>query len=173
MLMKLILDVRIQNESTDNRDILLKLAKNSKLGKNTNVVYIYSLVGDSVNYPIKSGNVIYIGEAGRASEPTGKRFGQHISTKEDTGGDLGAIYALSRYYWLGKTIRLQVFLVESKDDRKTLERDLLNAHVKMYGSLPMCQGTTGGNYKTSVLSNMTINGEHLDLFAKLDSKAEE
>lgn len=173
ILMNLKIDVCIRNKSTTDRHFLLGLAKNPDLGKNTNVVYIYSLVGETVNYPDMPGHVIYIGEAGRKTEPTGKRFGQHISSKADTGGDLGTIYALSRYYWLGKPIRLQVFTIESRDERKALERSLLNAHVKMYGALPMCQGTTGDNYKTSSISNMTINQEHLDLLSQLDSKAEE
>lgn len=142
----------------------MDIVHDTKLGQNTSVVYIYALVDEKINYPNKPGYVIYIGEAGRANEPTGKRFGQHISTGESKGGDSGTIYALSRYYWLGKSIRLQIFLVESKPKRKEQERSLLNAHVKEYGALPICQGTTGDNYKTTVLSALTIPPDQLALF---------
>jgi hypothetical protein len=159
------IDVCIENKSCTDRQYLLDRVRDSKLGKNANVVYIYALADETVSYPNKLGSVIYIGEAGRPTEPTGKRFGQHISTGENTGGDSGTIYALSRYYWLGKRIRLQIFLVESKEKRKELERCLLNAHVKEYGALPICQGTTGENYKTTVFSNLIVSPDHLALFA--------
>lgn len=159
------IDICIQYGSETDRRYLLDRVRDPKLGTNTNAVYIYSLVDETVNYPNKPGHVIYIGEAGRPTEPTGKRFGQHISTGASSGGDSGTIYALSRYYWLGKRIRLQIFLEESKERRKQQERRLLNAHVKEYGALPICQGTTGENYKTTVLSALTISPDYLALFA--------
>lgn len=158
------IDVCIQNRSQTDRQYLLDRVRDPKLGMNANVVYIYALADETINYPNKLGHVIYIGEAGRPKEPTGKRFGQHISTEESTGGDLGTIHALSRYYWLGKRIRLQILLVASKEERKELERCLLNAHVKEYGALPICQGTTGKNYKTSALSALIVPEDHLTLF---------
>ena len=154
------IDICIRNESKTNRQYLLNLARDPKLDKNTNVIYIYSLVGEAVNYPIKCGHVIYIGEAGRSSEPTGRRFGQHISKEASVGGDSGTIYALSQYYWLGNQIRLRIFLVESREKRKEHERSLLRAHVKEYGALPICQWTTGENYKTTELSTLTITNDH-------------
>lgn len=158
------IDVCIQNGTRSDRQYLVDRVRDPKLGRDANVVYIYALVDETVNYPNKPGHVIYIGEAGRPTEPTGKRFGQHISTEANTGGDSGTIYALSRYYWLGKPIRLQILLVESKDERKKQERCLLNAHVKEYGALPICQGTTGENYKTSALSTLAVAPDHLSLF---------
>lgn len=158
------IDICIQTGSKKDRQYLLGRARDPRLGKNSNVVYIYALVDESVNYPNKLGHVIYIGEAGRPKEPTGKKFGQHISTGPNTGSDSGTIYALSRYYWLGKRIRLQVLLVESKDERKNLERCLLNAHVKEYGALPIGQGTTGDNYKTSEISTLFVPEDQLELF---------
>ncbi|WP_205230012.1 hypothetical protein [Azospira oryzae] len=159
------IDVCIQKGSSTDRQYLVDRVRDPKLNKNANVVYIYALQDETVNYPNKPGHVIYIGEAGRPTEPSGKRFGQHISTAADTGGDSGTIYALSRYYWLGKRIRLQILLVESKDERKKQERLLLNAHVKEYGTLPICQGTTGDNYKTSLLSKLAVAPDHLALFS--------
>ena len=158
------IDVCIQNRSQTDRQYLLDRVRDPELGMNADVVYIYALADETINYPNKLGHVIYIGEAGRSREPTGKRFGQHISTEENTGGDLGTIYALSRYYWLGKRIRLQILLVESKEDRKELERHLLIAHVKEYGALPICQGTTGDNYKTSALTTLIVPEGQLALF---------
>jgi len=149
----------IQKNGNTNRQFLLDLKKNKAFGKNVNVVYIYYLVGETINYPNKSGSVIYIGEAGRSSEPTGVRFSQHISTSENKGGDTGTIYCLSRYYWLGKTIKLKIFTVESETKRKNLERSFLIEHVKKYGALPICQGTTGENYQTSDISTKPVSEE--------------
>jgi len=156
-------DVCIQNGTKIDRKYLLDCVRDAALGKKSHVVYIYSLVNDSVSYPNKAGNVIYIGKAGRESESTGKRFAQNISTGQDEGGDSGSIYALSRYYWLGKPIRLKIFLLKSKQERKDAERQLLNVHVKEFGALPICQGTTGDNYKTSYLANLKITPEQLAL----------
>ncbi len=159
------IDILIQNKTDCDRRNLLGLARDKNLGINANVVYIYSLTDEAANYPNKSGHVVYIGEAGRSSEPTGKRFAQHISTSITKGRDTGTIYSLSRYYWLGKRIRLQIFLIDSSGDRKKTERELLNAHVKEFGSLPICQGTTGLNYSTTVLSNFVVSEMQLNLFS--------
>jgi hypothetical protein len=165
------IDVYIQLETEINRQYLLGLVKNTELGINTNVVYIYSLADEHVNYPNKNGHVIYIGEAGRPSEPTAKRFSQHISTGPNTGGDTGTIYSLSRYYWQKKRIRLQIFFVENKESRKRTEREFLNVHVKEFGALPICQGTTGENYGTTMLSNLIVSQEQLNCFLPVSNKA--
>lgn len=158
------IDIFIQNGTKIDRQYLVGRVRDVELGKNSSAVYIYSLADETVNYPNKPGHVLYIGEAGRLNEPTGKRFGQHISTGESVGGDLGTIYALSRYYWLGKRIRLQVFLVKD-GQRKVHERDLLLAHVKEFGTLPMCQGTTGTCYTTNRMSALVTSQDHLALFS--------
>ena len=158
------IDVIIQKGTDVNRQYLVDRVKDSELRKDISVVYIYLLVDENVNYPNKRGQTIYIGEAGRPSEPTGKRFGQHISTEEAKGGDTGTIYSLSRYYWLGKPIQLKVFLIPDRDERKLVERRLLNAHVKEFGSLPICQGTTGSNYGTKLLSELSVSETDLALF---------
>ena len=159
------IDIFIQNNSDCDRRYLLSLVLDENLGVNTNVVYIYSLADEVANYPNKSGHVIYIGEAGRSSGPTGARFAQHISTSTTKGGDTGTIYSLSRYYWLGKRIRLKIFLIDGLGSRKKTERELLNAHVKEFGSLPICQGTTGLNYSTTALSNLVVSEVQLNLFS--------
>lgn len=158
------IDVFVQKETDCDRQYLLGRTRDPELGKNASVVYIYSLADEYVNYPEKHGHVIYIGEAGRPAEPTGKRFAQHVSTTLTKGADSGTIYSLSRYYWQGKRLRLQVFLVEDIDQRKKTERLLLNLHVKEFGSLPICQGTTGENYGTTALFSLNIQENILALF---------
>lgn len=157
-------DVCIQLGSDVDRQYLLDRKRDLELGIDTHVAYVYYLEDESIPYPNKSGNVVYIGEAGRASENTGKRFGQHISSGPNKGGDSGTIYSLSRYYWQGKRIRLKIFIMDSREIRKSTERELLRAHVKEYGALPICQGTTGDNYKTTELELLTLDEKTLDIF---------
>ncbi|MEW7912539.1 hypothetical protein [Pseudomonas fulva] len=162
--MKPYIDIHIQKNTPLNRQYLLSMVKDAGLAINASVVYIYALVDETINYPDDPGHVIYIGEAGRPTEPTGKRFAQHISTSETQGNDSGTIYSLSRYYWRGKKIRLQVFLVDDSVTRKTIERKLISAHVKKFGALPICQGTTGGNYSTTLLSNLDVAENYISFF---------
>lgn len=150
--MRIYKDQLIKINTDTDRNYLLHLQRDPNLCENVEVVYIY-LLGDSlINYPEKNGNIIYIGEACRQSEATGKRFAQHISTGRDSGGDCGTIYSLSRYYWKGQTIRLRIFMLDDGEEREERESYLLKAHVKEFGALPICQGTTGENYKTDDLN---------------------
>ena len=158
------IDVFIQKETDCNRQYLLDRTNDSELGENASVVYIYSLVDECINYPEKHGHVIYIGEAGRSNQATGKRFAQHVSTSPTKGADSGTIYSLSRYYWQGKRLRLQVFLVKNISQRKKIERILIKSHVKEFGSLPICQGTTGVNYLTNTLLSLNIQENIRKLF---------
>ncbi len=160
-----VIEVFIQKDASCNREYLLNLAKNEFLGIGASVVYIYSIADEPINYPNKPGNVLYIGEAQRSLEPTGKRFAQHISSSENKGGDSGTIYSLSRYYWQGKRIRLRIFLLDATADREKTERDLLLAHVKDFGALPICQGTTGSNYRTTALFTYAASEMHLSLLS--------
>lgn len=159
------IDVLIQKGTNHDRQYLLDRVRDTELSTNASVVYIYTLEDEEISYPEKPGHVIYIGEAGRPSEPTGKRFAQHVSTSPSKGSDSGTIYSLSRYYWQGKRLRLQVFLVENRKERKKTERALINSHVKEFGSLPICQGTTGANYSTTSLFSLVVPKELLILFS--------
>ena len=147
----------IQRGSDTDRQFLLDLRSDDRLGAGVNVVYIYYLENEAITYPNETGKIIYVGEAGRPSEATGIRFCQHTSTAINSGGDSGTIYCLSNYYWMGKSIKLKVFIVNSKEERKRIEREFLLAHVKKFGALPICQGTTGQNYKTSNIVAMDIS----------------
>lgn len=145
-----IYDKVIQKESDYDRDKLSELT--NMINKNIKVVYIYSLEEEEINYPKKNGNIIYIGEAYREAEPTGKRFTQHISTAYDKGGDNGSNYTISMYYWNGKKLRLKIYKLSNNDNTKDKEKELIKCHVKEYGATPIGQGATGANYTIDNLS---------------------
>ena len=140
----------IQDKSNYDRSNLKELI--SILDEYTKVVYIYSLEEEEINYPKKNGNIIYIGEAYREAEPTGKRFTQHISTAYNKGGDNGSNYTISMYYWNGKKLRLKIYELSNNDNTKDKEKELIKCHVKEYGAKPIGQGATGANYTIDNLS---------------------
>ena len=140
----------IQKESDYDRSKLKNLI--SILNKYTKVVYIYSLEDEKINYPKEKGNIIYIGEACREEESTGKRFTQHISTDCNKGGDTGSNYTISMYYWSGKKLRLKIYELSNDDNTKDKEKELIKCHVKEYGAKPIGQGVTGANYTIDNLS---------------------
>ncbi len=151
------IELNIQKGTSKNRKELLELQNHSLLSDGVDLVYIYYLMEEEISYPNKNGSIIYIGEAGRKKEATGKRFSQHISSEQNKGGDTGTNYTLSRYYWLGKKIKLRIFLLDSKNNsilRKSIEKQLLQAHLKIFGALPIAQGASGSNYKVSQIEEI-------------------
>lgn len=52
---------------------------------------------------------------------------------------------MHKYYWNGIKISLDIYELGNitNDERKAKERDLINAHIKIYGALPIAQGTSG------------------------------
>ena len=157
-------DIRLflrKDDSSDRRK-LLRLKAEPLLGGGVSVIYIYSLVEEVIGYPNCPGSVIYIGEACRVSR-TADRFGQHICPASDKGGDTGANYTISRYYWLGKKLELKIYILKNKDEassRQILEALLLKRHLKVFGALPIAQGASGENYKVSMINELD--------FSKLD-----
>lgn len=152
-------DINIQKGNNSDRQQLLNLKSDSKLGDGVDVVYIYSLIDESINYPNKLGNVIYIGEAGREKK-TGTRFSQHICTEEFKGGDTGTNYTLSRYYWIGKKINLKIYILGSKNNskaRKSVESQLFQHHLKVFGAHPIGQGASGESYRVSLINEIEIS----------------
>jgi hypothetical protein len=119
-----------------DRAELLALRSNPLLGLNRSVVYIYYLNNRKINYPIADSCILYIGEACRQSEPTGIRFGQHISTQRNIGGDTGTNLTLSQYFHHGHSIGLKIF---ESDKRIERERDLIYSHINMFSSPPIAQ----------------------------------
>jgi len=121
------------------------------------------LVSENINYPKEKGNIVYIGESCKEKEPTGKRFSEHISTRIDKGGNLNSIFSLSHYYWNNKKLKLDIYLLNKKENRKKIEIDLLKQHVKKYASLPIGQGTTGKNYTVTNIEEFQINSDYKDI----------
>lgn len=139
---------QFQLGENDDRKVLENL-KNSNhpnyIDKSVNVVYVYSLVDSDIPYPNKKGKVVYIGESCKHKKPTGLRFSQHIASSEcgARGGNIN--YTLHKYYWNGIKLSLDIYDVGdvTREERKTIERDLINAHIKIYGAPPIAQGTSG------------------------------
>ncbi len=138
----------IQLNTDSDRSVLLTLKDanhNNYIGKGVNVIYIYSLVDSSISYPNKEGKILYIGETCKEANPTGLRFYQHISSKPNEGRNCNGNYTLHKYYWNGFKVAVDIFDIGtvSSEKRKEIERDIIEAHVKIYGALPIAQGTSG------------------------------
>lgn len=138
----------IQLNTNSDRRVLLTLKDDKHInyiGKGVNVIYIYSLVDLSIPYPNKEGKILYIGEACKNANPTGMRFYQHISSKPDEGKNSNVNYALHKYYWNGFKMVVDIFDIGdiSKEKRREIERELIESHVKIYGALPVAQGSSG------------------------------
>lgn len=121
-----------------NREQLATLRSNPALGIGVHVVYIYFLRKKLISYPKAGSNVLYIGEAMRQFEPTGVRFRQHITPSGCKGADTGSNFVLSQYFHAGWEIGLCIFRAD--EGRVELERDLIYAHISLYGSPPIAQG---------------------------------
>lgn len=133
-----------------NRTELLELSRNSELKENIPLVYIYYLENDSVNYPKGKSKIVYIGEALRSNEPSGKRFSQHIGTSLNTGGDSGSNLVLTQYFFTNQILNLLIFKVDSGLN-KLIEKVLIYSHIDSYGAPPIAQGSipkSGSNSKS-------------------------
>ena len=138
--MEVYIDQVIKIDTEFNRDWLLNLGRDSGLGSNVSVVDVYSLLDQSIPYPIKLGSHVYIGESCR-KDATGIRFGQHISSGEFTGKNRNTNFALSKYYWSGVKLRLRVYKV-ANGTNKHIESFLLTEHLNKYGAHPIAQGAS-------------------------------
>lgn len=148
------ISITIQKDSDVNRNYLLSLRKDERLQTDSRIVYIYSFDDESFSYPRGESEIIYIGEACRNSEATGERFGQHISTDPEHGGDFGANYTLSYYYYSNKKLHLDIFCLRKDANQKDVEKKLLQWFVKTYCSQPIAQGTCGENYTIDCLNKI-------------------
>lgn len=138
--MKKIIDKVIQLGTANDIKILYELK--NRIGKGISVVYVYKLVDIEIEYPNKKGKVLYIGEACSKSNPTGDRFRQHISNSKNSGKDSNVNYTINTYYWKGIKIQLEIFEVKDSD-RLSIESNLIDTHIKVYGAKPIAQGSTG------------------------------
>ena len=144
------ISVSIQNGTDSNREKLLSLWRDKRLKEKTRIVYVYSLVDESFLYPKGESKIIYIGEAYREKAPTGKRFGQHIATSGNQGGDTGTNYTLTYYYYANKKIQLDIYCLKNIN-QKNVEKKMLQWFMKKYCSQPIAQGASGKNYTLNVL----------------------
>ncbi|EGR2323510.1 hypothetical protein D0267_12465 [Vibrio alginolyticus] len=150
------LELTIQKGTLEDRKKLLSLKNEAMLGGGVDLIYVYSLVDEVINYPSQDGSIIYIGEAGRERK-TGTRFSQHISTEENIGGDTGTNFTISRYYWLGKKLKLEIYVLDSQRNkvaRKSIESQLFQLHLRRFGALPIGQGASGDNYKVTLINSL-------------------
>jgi len=123
----------------DDRHCLLDLKKEPVLGKGIAIVYVYFLIKEFISYPKEKSNILYIGEALRHKEPTGVRLGQHITHKKEEGSDTGSNLVLSQYFYEDWHLGLAIFSTTPKA-RKRDERNLIYAHISLYGAPPIAQG---------------------------------
>lgn len=116
-----------------------------------------------MNYPCGLGRVLYIGEAGRQTSPSGGRFGQHVSASLSAGNDPGSNFALSQYYHRGIVLVLTVYEV-SDQERKQREKDLLIWHLRTFWALPIAQGASGENFTVVAVRDhpVQVPGEVID-----------
>lgn len=143
-----------------NREQLAALKSNPALGIGVHVVYVYFLLNKLLPYPKGNSNVLYIGEAMRESESTGVRFRQHITPSACEGADTGNNFVLSQYFHAGWEIGLSIF--RTNEERADQERDLIYAHISLYGSPPIAQGkiphdSNGRNRTTHIASFIDNN----------------
>lgn len=138
----------IQLNTENDRGLLLTL-KNKKhknyINKDANLIYLYSLVDSTIPYPNKEGKILYIGEACRHTVSSGYRFSQHIESKRSGGRGRNVNYTLHQYYWNGIKLRVDIFDIGEATDteRLNLESYLIKSHLKIWGALPMAQGSSG------------------------------
>lgn len=148
-----------------NRDELASLKNNPAVGIGTHVVYVYFLQNRLIPYPKGDSNILYIGEAMRESEATGVRFRQHITPSATVGADTGNNFALSQYFHAGWSVGLAIFKTDIR--RVERERDLIYAHISLFGSPPIAQGKTphdpaGRNRTTHIASFIANNKAAID-----------
>ncbi|RON09273.1 hypothetical protein BK659_10070 [Pseudomonas brassicacearum] len=121
-----------------NREELAALKNNPGLQSGVNVVYAYFLSKKLIPYPKGESNILYIGEAMRESDATGVRFRQHLTPTATVGADSGNNFTLSQYFHAGWQLGLTVF--ETDTQKLQRERDLIYAHISLYGAPPIAQG---------------------------------
>ena len=157
----------------ENRGVLASLKNNPAVGTGINVVYVYHLLGERISYPKGRSNVLYIGEAMRKSEATGVRFRQHITPSAEEGADTGNNFTLSQYFHAGWNVGLSIFATDM--NRADRERDLIYAHISLYGAPPIAQGkiphdANGRNRTTHIASFIANNKQAINVASQVLTK---
>ena len=136
---------------TDNSNYLDKIRKIPKLKENSKVVYIYSYIDNTINYPFKNGKIIYIGKAHRQKDSTAKRFSQHFS-ENDTGSNRALINIKDS----NKKIRLQIFQIKDLNESE-VEMMLFQWHIKEFGALPIAISAGGKNFMKRITDQLEFH----------------
>jgi hypothetical protein len=126
--MRLIADITFQAGCPSDEAALNALHPAPSAG--SHYIYIYSLAHSAIDYPNGAGTIICIGAR------------SHLTSD-----------MVSSYYYGGHRLRLQIYrwdASESDADPKSEENRLVAAHVKRYGSQPICQRTVGTSYATNI-----------------------
>jgi len=140
-----ILQIKVQKETHEDRAALSSaVSKNPDMGKNSPLVYIYSLLDSEpfVPYPRGPGRTIYIGETCRKTG-SWRRFPAHFSPSQEEGLSTLINHTLSTYYHSGIALDLRVFKVNDGRSTKEAEKIMLRAHLHTFGAYPLGQGGTG------------------------------
>lgn len=85
------------------------------------------MINNKIEYPLKDGNTLYIGETGRRKEPTVERF-NHIHTNLEQANNYCDNYTLIVYYNKNEKTKLAIYLVKSKSERRMVKRLLVKKH---------------------------------------------
>jgi hypothetical protein len=160
--MRIVADFTFQYESGSDKRVLYSLSHHEELVAGAHCVYVYSLAEAEIPYPNAAGSVIYIGEVCRVNEPSGKRFGGHISKSLTAGNNYTTNHTVTAYYYARRKLRLQIYRLdacEAHKDRKLQEKRLIAAHVKRFGAQPIGQGTTGPSYTPKAISKLALRLE--------------
>ena len=132
-----------------NAEKLKQKIKNDIISEDSpQAVYIYSVIDDSgINYPLKNGVILYIGEACPEENGLQDRF-YHINSDKtkDDGNNTKSNYTLSSYYHKGYRMKLDIYILDNSVDRKELEDKLTRRHLIIYGALPIATSAGGGRH---------------------------
>ena len=141
------------------KELKQKIKNDTSDERKPQVVYIYSVVDDQgINYPLKNGVILYIGEASPKGKGIEDRF-YHINsekTKEE-GNNTKSNYTLSSYYHKGFRMKLDIYILDNAVDRKELEDKLTRRHLIIYGALPIATSAGGGRHTPKELQILIDN----------------
>tara|TARA_B100001175_G_C19112606_1_gene450500 strand:+ start:181 stop:561 length:381 start_codon:yes stop_codon:yes gene_type:complete len=101
-------------------------SKNDKIG-----VYKIYLNMNTIPYPNRLGNLIYIGKS--ESRSVYKRLNDYLNTSITSNPSL-TNYILSERY----DIKVEITNCNKEERCQKIEKDELRKHMKKYGSLPIC-----------------------------------
>lgn len=158
-----ILQTRVQKRTGEDRAALSAVvSRHLEMGKNSPLVYIYSLANSEpfVPYPKGPGRTVYIGETCRETG-SWRRFPAHFSPSPEKGLSTLINHTLSTYYHSGTALNLRIFKVIDGRSTKDAERIMLRAHLHTFGAYPLGQGGTGKDNTPKEVSRLFLDQREL------------